>query len=118
MKILITGATGFVGRNLLEELLLQGHEVSCLARDPSTLKQTHLALKVFKGDLQNSESLQNAVVFQELIFHVAGVVTAPNQEAFDQHNVLGTENLFKAIASHGKHCQKIVYVSSLAAAGR
>jgi nucleoside-diphosphate-sugar epimerase len=121
VQILVTGANGFLGRNLVEKLLAADHQVTCLVRRPPSPPLGANApiknLRYLEGDLQNISVLREAVSNQEVIYHLAGAVAAPSQEAFNQTNVLGTENLLNTIQIHNRDCQKIVVVSSLAAAG-
>jgi uncharacterized protein YbjT (DUF2867 family) len=48
MKILITGSSGFVGKRLLRKLLLEGHEVNALSRNPKKIEKIGLPVKAFK----------------------------------------------------------------------
>lgn len=117
MKVLVTGASGFVGSTLADELVKQGHEVRILVRRSSNLRNlTSVALTPVEGDLRHPESLEQAIGDAEIVFHVAGVVTAPDREAFFASNAKGTENLVRAV-NRAPSVRRMVYVSSLAAAG-
>jgi len=60
--ILIAGATGYVGGELLKRLLAEGYAVRCLARRPEALRAKGLpSLEVFEGDVLNSESVRAAM---------------------------------------------------------
>ena len=117
MRVLVTGASGFVGSTLCDELTKQGHEVAVLMRKTSS--KAHLShakvIPVF-GDLRDAASLADAVAGAEIIFHVAGVVSAKNREEFFDSNATGTKNL--GLAARGSTSfRRFVYVSSLAAGG-
>jgi dihydroflavonol-4-reductase len=118
MKALVTGASGFVGSTLCEELLRRGVETFALMRKTSTLSNLGSAsVKPVHGDLRSPEGLEQAVAEADVIFHVAGVVTALNREGFFASNASGTSNLLEAVARRVHKPRRFVYVSSLAAAG-
>jgi len=118
MKVFVTGASGFVGSTLCDELTRQGHEVLALMRKAS--KRGHLTNAKYtsvEGDLRDKNSLISALKEVDVIFHVAGVIAAKNKEDFFASNVEGTKNLAEAAASLGSCLKRFVYVSSLAAGG-
>jgi nucleoside-diphosphate-sugar epimerase len=118
MRVLVTGASGFVGSTLCEELLRRGVETSALMRKTSTTDNLGAAAVIpVQGDLRNPESLEKAVSEVDLIFHVAGVVAARSREHFFASNAEGTRNLLAAAKKSGRKLSRFVYVSSLAAAG-
>ena len=62
MKILLTGATGYVGGRLLNKLESQGYAVRCLARRPEYLKnKVAPSTEIFQGDLLDLDSLEKAM---------------------------------------------------------
>src|SRR4028118_121382 len=61
MKILVFGATGSVGRNVVEQGLEREHEVTAFVRDPSGLEVEHEKLTVFRGDVLDGASVERAV---------------------------------------------------------
>ncbi len=118
MKALITGATGFIGSHLCEELVKRGYKVSCLIRKTSNLKWIEtLDLKLITGDCTNMESLLDVVVDFDCIFHLAGLTKSCSDDNFFCINTKGTENLIKAVAEKNPRLKRFVYLSSLAAAG-
>ncbi|MGE3262520.1 MAG: NAD-dependent epimerase/dehydratase family protein [Bacteriovoracia bacterium] len=117
MRALITGASGFVGSTLCEELNKRGVEVQALMRKTSSRSNLgHAKLTPVEGDLRSAESLVQAVRNVDVIYHVAGVVAARNREDFFSANAAGTRNIVEAAKKNPK-LQRLVYVSSLAAAG-
>jgi dihydroflavonol-4-reductase len=117
MKVLVTGASGFVGSTLCEELNRRGLDPHCLMRKTSSLANlSQSKFRAVDGDLRSPEALEKAVADAEVIFHVAGVVAARSREDFFAANSTGTRNLLAAVAKHGR-ARRFVYVSSLAAAG-
>ena len=75
-RTLVTGATGFIGRNLVERLRGQGDHVRCLVRktaNPAALAAlTALGAELVQGDVTDPASLPAAVQDIEVVFHVAG----------------------------------------------
>ena len=61
MKVLVFGATGGVGRHVVEEGLARGHDVTAFVRDPSRLDVAHERLTVFRGDVLDAASVERAV---------------------------------------------------------
>jgi putative NADH-flavin reductase len=65
MKLLIFGATGTIGRQVVWQALEQGHTVTAFVRDPAKLEIQHL--KIFQGDVLDFRSVQQAVQQQEVV---------------------------------------------------
>ena len=61
MKVSLIGASGFVGSNILEELLNRGHEVTGIVRDAAKVKQSNAKLAVKEVDVLNTEALTAAI---------------------------------------------------------
>jgi len=73
MKLLIFGATGATGRQLVEQALQQGHEVTAFVRNPAKMTMQHEKLKVVKGNIMDCHSVGAAVAGQDAIFSALGV---------------------------------------------
>lgn len=120
MKILVTGATGFVGYHVANRCVQKNlGEVLCLARPQSEKKfLRQLPVKIIEGDLQEKKSLEAAMRGIDLLFHVAADyrLWAKNPDELIQSNVKGTENILEAAAQAG--VKKIVVTSSVSAVGR
>ncbi|MBU1565896.1 MAG: NAD(P)-dependent oxidoreductase [Proteobacteria bacterium] len=118
MKILVTGATGFVGGNLVTALLGQGHKVFCLARLEK--KAEHLLAaggEIVVDDLLSPVFIGKYIEDCDVVFHVAGVIKGASREDYFHGNYLATKNLVRIIEQHGPSHQKLIYVSSQAASG-
>lgn len=119
MKILITGANGFVGSHLCEKLLTDGHEVFALVRSPKKFTvEANDKLKVIQGDL-DTESLvwMNSLPSDlDTCIHTAGIVHSYLPEEFYRVNAGGTENLVVNLKKKFSQLHFIL-ISSLAAAG-
>ena len=119
MKILITGASGFVGIHLCQKLLDHGHTVYALVRTPSKLTITDKNLIVVKGDLNLAHLpwIEKLPTDLDGCIHTAGIVHSYNTDDFFQVNTLGTEYLINSLKSKFTHNFRFVLISSLAAAG-
>ncbi|MBF6321325.1 NAD(P)-dependent oxidoreductase [Nocardia cyriacigeorgica] len=72
MRIAIFGATGTLGRHVLERALRQGHEVTILTRDASRVASTHDNLRVVEGDVLDPAAVDGAVAGQEAVLICLG----------------------------------------------
>ena len=124
-KILITGASGFIGSFLVEEALHKGYEVYAGIRKTSSKKfLQYPGLNFFELDLsspdflqkQFREFLQNHGSF-DFIIHNAGITQARKHEEYHTVNFLYTKNLVDAATAAGIQLQKFVLISSLASYG-
>jgi nucleoside-diphosphate-sugar epimerase len=119
-KVLITGASGFVGFHLIEAALAKGLDVYAAVRKSSDIK--HLASHAIKytyPDFTSVESLAKELKEKQydFIIHAAGTTKAINQGEYNKVNASYTINLAKATADSGIRLQKMVFISSLAAIG-
>jgi len=116
MKAFVTGGTGFIGSHLVDALLADENysEVRCLVRSTEKWLKGK-SYQPFRGDLHDLSVLKKAVKNVDVIFHIAGVVMAPDAKTFDRANVEATENLIRVAQKEG--VSKIVVLSSLAAVG-
>jgi dihydroflavonol-4-reductase len=117
MKVFVTGGTGFVGANLVRELLNQGYEVRALVRPNSTLDNLQsLPIERVTGDL-NDPALVNHLRGCQALFHVAAHYSLwrRDRDVLYQSNVLGTRALLQAAREAG--VARTVYTSSVAAIG-
>ncbi|HOT43494.1 MAG TPA: NAD-dependent epimerase/dehydratase family protein [Spirochaetota bacterium] len=116
MKALVTGATGFIGSVLAEELMARGHGVRALAFPEEKVSElVNRGAEICRGDLTAPESLRGLCDGVDTVFHLAGRVTDwGTRKQFYTAIYNATENLLKEAA--GK-ASRFVYVSSLAAMG-
>lgn len=112
--ILITGATGFIGSNLVKELLSKGYNLRVLVRNPATVKKLFSKADIVKGDITQKETLKNALRDIDTVIHLAGIVSysKPRQEIF-KINVEGTKNLLEFC----NNVEKFIFSSSVAVFG-
>jgi nucleoside-diphosphate-sugar epimerase len=119
MKVLVTGATGFVGSHLVEALVSRGDTVTALVRSPAKAGLLErLGVRQVRGDLHHPGALREAAEGQEIIYHVAGAVAARDEPGFLRANRDGTARLILAAReSAGGRPPRFVLVSSMAAGG-
>ncbi len=119
-KVLITGASGFVGFHLIEAALAKGLDVYAAVRKSSDVKHlTSYNIKYTCLDFTNVDSLVKELKDNSynFIIHAAGTTKAKNQEEYNRVNASYAVNLGIAVAKSGTGVQKMVFVSSLAALG-
>ncbi|MEM6960186.1 MAG: NAD-dependent epimerase/dehydratase family protein, partial [Myxococcota bacterium] len=118
MKVLVTGATGFLGGHLCELLVQQGHKVRALTRSTSdtTLLDT-LGIECVEANLERGLGLDKAIEGMDAVVHGAAVVKAKSPQVFHEVNCGGTEHLLQAALRKRDALQRFVFVSSLAAHG-
>lgn len=118
MKALITGATGFIGSHLVEELFKRGYKVTCLVRKTSDTKWLEgLDTEIIEGDCAVKNSLNHCVKGQDYIFHLAGLTKTRCKDDFYSANTKGTENIIEAVRQSNPEIKRFVYLSSLSAFG-
>jgi len=104
MRVLVTGGTGRLGRSVVERLLVAGHEVRVLSRDPARVPAGLGAAEVRRADLTDPSSLPDAVSGTDVVVHCA---TDP--DAATEVDVTGTANLVRAV--NGVGIGHLVHVS-------
>ena len=119
MKILVTGANGFVGTHLCHKLLSHGHTVYALVRTPDKMTLTHSDLILIQGDLNLSALSWTGKLPDDLdaCIHTAGIVHSYIHDEFTQVNVQGTRYLVDSLKIRYSKNLKFILISSLAAAG-
>lgn len=121
MKCFVTGASGFVGSNLVHELIARGHRVKALVRAESDLRGladvNTDAIEYVTGDLSDRNFLRKEIEGCEWVFHVAASyhLWLPDYKPMYLTNVEGTYNLIEAAGHSG--CQRIVYTSTVGCIG-
>ena len=118
MRVLITGASGFLGSHVAEQLKSAGHDVRCLVRKTSNTRfLDELGVELAEGALHQKDSLEKAVEGVDAIIHSAGLVKARSEADFFACNTQGTANLLDAAIEHAPNLKRFVHVSSLEACG-
>jgi dihydroflavonol-4-reductase len=118
MKCFVTGASGFIGANLVHELNVRGHRVKALLRESSDRRGLKGAdYETVAGDLSDKARLTAAMDGCDWCFHVAASyhLWLPNYAPMYAANVEGTRNMIEAAAEAG--CSRIVYTSTVGCIG-
>jgi dihydroflavonol-4-reductase len=114
----VTGGTGFVGANLVRELLADGHTVRVLARPGGDRRALDgCPVEIVEGDLLDPASLRRSVAGARHVYHAAADyrLWAPDARVIYRANVDGTRHLLRAAAEAG--AERIVYTSTVGAVG-
>jgi uncharacterized protein YbjT (DUF2867 family) len=108
MRILVIGATGGTGRQIVAQALERGHDVVALARNPAKLDVTHDRLRVVKGDVMDPASLDEAVRGCDAVVCALG-----HKRWLGPSNILsqGTRNIVAAMEKNG--VKRLVVESAL-----
>ena len=118
MNCFVTGASGFIGSNLVHELVCRGHRVKALLRSQSELRGLQGAdFEGVTGTLNDRTRLREAMRGCDWCFHVAGSYQLWLRDYAPMYttNVEGTRNVFEAAAAAG--CSRIVYTSTVGCIG-
>lgn len=118
LKIVLTGANGFLGSHLVDRLLKESVEVHCIVRQSSNLKWLEgKNIHLHTCGLEDISSIAEVLKNVDYIFHLAGTVAALNYEDYLYGNVVLTENILEAALAHSDNLKNIVVTSSLAVGG-
>ena len=109
--ILVTGATGFVGRHLCHALIAAGHEVRALVRDTSPLEVLPAGIHTAVGDVVTGHGLGEACASCDTVIHLVSIIRETKTMTFDKVHVGGTAHLLAAATECG--VARIVYMSAL-----
>jgi NAD+-dependent farnesol dehydrogenase len=116
VKVLITGATGFLGKAVARTLAARGHELRVLARARSRLDGLPAKVEIVRGDVLDAQSMKSAAQECAAVVHMAALVKMwrPDASEFDAVNVGGLRNALAAASAAGA---RLVYTSSFIAVG-
>ena len=112
--ILLTGATGFVGSNLMKELLKQGLQVRCLIRNPDRADALKNAgAELVKGDITDKDSIAKALEDDkvEAAVHLVGILAETGKATFEAIHTQGTRNMVEACKAKG--IKRFIHISAL-----
>ena len=109
--VALTGATGFIGQEILDNLVRNGYKVHALTRRP---RKDEASIDWVNGDLSDKTALHQLVEGVDAVIHCAGSVRGSSLEDFVQTNVDGTKNLVLAAEQQIKK-PRFLLISSLAA---
>lgn len=117
-KVLVTGGNGFLGSWVVRRLTEEGHQVTCLVRPTSNLRElAHLEYTRAEGDVTDAESVLKACRGHDVVFHLAGLIAyrRADRENMDRVNIGGTRNVIDACLKQS--VGRLVHLSSVVAVG-
>ena len=120
MKILITGASGFIGSFMVEEALRRGFETWAAVRKSSSREFLNdERIHLIELNLSSEEQLKEQLADHQFdyVVHAAGVTKCLDKEDFRRINTVGTQHLVRAIIALGMPLKRFVYISSLSIMG-
>lgn len=118
MKVLVTGANGLLGANLVRELIRAGKKVKAFVRPTANLKGLKdVPCEIFHGDILSAENISEAMADCDEIIHAASTtsVMPVEFEFYKRINFAATENVVRAVLHQGN--KRLVYVSTANAFG-
>lgn len=114
MNVLVTGGSGFIGRNLSLRLLEENHNVSILTRNRNNIPDTLKDCQVIQGNILDRQCLDEIFKGIDVVFHQAGYSTSvmfnENLELAFLTNVIGFLNVLKSASQNG--VEKVIFASS------
>ncbi len=116
MKVLVTGATGYIGGRLVPRLLEAGHEVRCLTRDSRKLSHDYWrdSVEIVEGDVLDPGSLQKALLGCDSAFYLIHSMEEGNHDF--SHRDREAANNFRDAADNAS-LQRVVYLGGLGSGG-
>ncbi len=110
--ILVTGSSGFLGRNVVKALRTRGESVRCLVRSPSRAGiVTSYGVELAYGDILDPASLKDAMKGVDAIAHLVAIIREKGRSTFDLINRQGTANVVAAAREAG--VRHVVHVSAI-----
>jgi len=114
MKILLTGANGYIGTRLLPILIEQGHEVICMVRDKrrfATESDFGNQVEIITGDLLQGETLTNIPISIDAAYYLVHSMSSSEKD-FADLEIKSAENFVEAISK--TTCKQIIYLTGIA----
>jgi NADH dehydrogenase len=111
--ILLTGATGVVGGELLPFLLAEGRDVRTLVRDPRKLGEHRVDVQISLGDIGDPFSLRHAMRSVDTVIHLAATIRDQPGGTIEELNGLATVRLLRAAERAG--VQRFIFFSAMGA---
>ena len=118
MRVLITGATGFIGAHLCHRLVAGGHQVVALVRDPARASELpQHDVELLRGDLSLFTRTDLVLPPCDAVVHLAGVVAAKRLGDYHDINFVAVQHLVQCLERQAWRPRRLLFASSLAASG-
>jgi len=115
MRVFVTGATGFVGQEILKQLHAAGFAIRILARDPESKRVqdtvSRYRAEVHSGNVLTPGSLVGALNGMHAVIHLVGIISEIGESTFENVHVRGTRNIVAAAREQG--VKRFVHMSAL-----
>jgi len=111
VRVAVTGATGFVGRHLVNRLLRESHEITFVANRRSGINLFSDRVKYVRASVHNVHDLQKAFCDCQAVFHLVGIIAETRKNTFKTTVEQGTKNVISA--SQQNNIETIIYLSAL-----
>lgn len=117
MRVFVTGATGFIGQHLCRRIAERGDEVVAMVRSPGKASTLPRGATTFAGDLSTFADPETELPACDVVVHLAGVVAAKSLADYEATNYLAVRDLVACLSRQRWRPRRLVFASSLAAAG-
>ncbi|TKJ17352.1 hypothetical protein CEE44_02345 [Candidatus Woesearchaeota archaeon B3_Woes] len=122
MNYIVFGGTGFIGKNLVKELLKEKGKITCFVRKSSDISELEkLKVNLFYGNINDTNSIKKSLKNQDVVFYLigAGSISATSKKSYKVYyktNVKGTKNFIEA-CKRVKSLKRIIYFGSISSMG-
>jgi NADH dehydrogenase len=114
MRLLVTGATGFVGTHLVNALLRRDHEVAVLVRDPDRARSRYnLPVERRRGDVLDPATVARAVAGCDAVIHLVGIIHEKGRQTFDRMHREAVENVVGSMKA--SNVRRLLHMSAMGA---
>ncbi len=117
MKVLVTGATGFIGSHVADLLLDKRYEVACTVRKSSNLRWLEGKPFSIEKPAKNRDDIFRIYGNLDYLYHIAGATFARNYDEFYKSNALVTKELIENVLKYSPNIKRFVYMSSFTVSG-
>jgi NADH dehydrogenase len=115
MKVLVTGATGFVGQEIVRQFRAAEHTIRILARNPRSPRVqeavSRWGVEAYPGDVLEAASLEGALKGVDAVIHLVGIISEVGASTFESVHTGGTRNMVAAVQQAGG--RRFVHMSAL-----
>jgi uncharacterized protein YbjT (DUF2867 family) len=115
MKVFLTGGTGFVGKEIMRQLIVRRHSVTCLVRNPDSPSaielKAHFGIELVRGDVTDRKSLDGLLERFDAVIHLVGIISEVGDRTFGKVHTGGTKNMVEATVL--QRAQRFIFMSAL-----